>query len=101
MSAWTAGDSKRLWHSLVKPVSVKYTEAEQQLDMKLTYVNSMDFEVRRARGGGRHSMCAGWGVVGKPLNVKYTEAEQQLDIKLTYIDSMNFEVRRGRMWGGG
>lgn len=45
MSAWTAGDSKRLWHSLVKPVALKYVDAEQQLDMQLTYINASDFEV--------------------------------------------------------
>lgn len=47
MSAWSLGDSKRLWHSLVKPVGLKYTEAEQTLDMNLTYINATDFEVGR------------------------------------------------------
>jgi hypothetical protein len=46
MSAWTLGDSKRLWHSLTKPLSIKYTEAEQTLDMQLTYINNSDFQVR-------------------------------------------------------
>jgi hypothetical protein len=35
----------------VKPVSVKYSEAEEQLDMKLAYVHDMVSEVRGRRMG--------------------------------------------------
>lgn len=108
MSAWTAGDSKRLWHSLVKPVSVQYTDAEQQLDMKLTYINNTDFEVRRDRGIAASCGCVCWGggtctwgrvSLVKPVSVKYTGAEQQLDMKLPYFNNMDFEVRGWGWWG--
>jgi hypothetical protein len=79
MSAWTAGDSKRLWHSLTKPLSIKYTEAEQQLDMQLNYLNATDFEVRGVGqlaaspygiGGGAQgqlSGCTRWTKAGSCL----------------------------------
>jgi hypothetical protein len=46
MAAWDAGDSKRLWHHLTKPLSVKYVDAEQQLDMQVTYMADSSYEVR-------------------------------------------------------
>lgn len=62
MSAWTLGDSKRLWHSLTKPLSIKYTEAEQQLEMQLTYINNSDFKVSAVCVCYLSRERHGWGI---------------------------------------
>lgn len=45
-AAWQLGDSKRLWYKLTKPLSVKFAEADQALDLQLTYLDQAGFEVK-------------------------------------------------------
>lgn len=48
IAAWQLGDSKRLWYKLTKPLSVKYAEADQALDLKITYVSDTEYQVTLA-----------------------------------------------------
>eukprot|EP00879_Flechtneria_rotunda_P001862 GHRR01002033.1.p1 GENE.GHRR01002033.1~~GHRR01002033.1.p1 ORF type:complete len:621 (+),score=231.38 GHRR01002033.1:1707-3569(+) len=50
MSAWYLADSKRLWHKLTKPLKMKLIEAEQEMDLKVTYISDAEFEVEVAAG---------------------------------------------------
>jgi biotin carboxyl carrier protein len=51
MAAWDCGDSKRLWHTLSKPLSVTYVDGEQPLELTVTHLPDACFEVRwRLRG---------------------------------------------------
>eukprot|EP00878_Enallax_costatus_P011806 GHUV01012324.1.p1 GENE.GHUV01012324.1~~GHUV01012324.1.p1 ORF type:complete len:586 (+),score=181.25 GHUV01012324.1:1012-2769(+) len=45
-AAWQPGDSKRLWYKLTKPLSVKYADADQALDLQITYVSNTDYQVQ-------------------------------------------------------
>jgi hypothetical protein len=45
MAAWDAGDSKRLWHKLVRRLPVRLAESEQQMELQVTHVSASGFEV--------------------------------------------------------
>lgn len=103
MSAWALGDSKRLWHSLVKPVGLRYTEAEQTLDMSLTYLNATDFEVQVSAGSPpvsvTHLELSGdtWTaeVAGRRLKgsaLLFTHAGEQ--VLTLWQDGRSYEFRR-------
>jgi hypothetical protein len=45
MAAWDAGDSKRLWHKLVRRLPVRLAESEQQMELQVTHNSASGFEV--------------------------------------------------------
>jgi hypothetical protein len=46
MAAWDAGDSKRLWHKLVRSLPVRLAESEQQMELQVIHDSASGFEVR-------------------------------------------------------
>jgi hypothetical protein len=50
MAAWDAGDSKRLWHKLVRVLPVRLAESEQQMELKVTVDSGSSFEVGVGHG---------------------------------------------------
>jgi hypothetical protein len=50
LGPWALGDSKRLWHQLVTPVTMNYATGSTDVALQLKHISGSEFEVRAGAG---------------------------------------------------